>query len=186
MLKISLIASLVSLSTVFTSSAHALVTNGGFEAGLAGWTTTGFSTSSFFLSNSGSLAASSGFVVSSPASLSQTLATAIGQEYQLSFFLNTLGGTPNQFRTLIGGNEISNLVNITTNGYVNYNFNFTATSGSTLLEFRSGNDPFANSLDDVSVTEVTPIPFEFSPALGLGVLGGLFAAKKLSSKLLKK
>lgn len=118
--------------------------------------------------------------------MSQTLATAIGQEYQFSFFLNTRGFTPNQFRTLIAGNEISNLVNITNNGYLNYNFNFTATSGSTLLEFRSGNDPAGNLLDDVSVTAVTPVPFEFSPALGIGVLGGLFAAKKLSSKLLKK
>ncbi|AFY74035.1 hypothetical protein Syn7502_02009 [Synechococcus sp. PCC 7502] len=32
----------------------------------------------------------------------------------------------------------------------------------------------------------TAVPFEFSPALGLGVLGGLFAAKKLTKKLLKK
>lgn len=56
--------------------------------------------------------------------------------------------------------------------------------GSTLLEFRSGNDPNVNILDDVSVTAVTP--FEFSPALGLGILSGLFVARKLSSKLLKK
>jgi len=29
---------------------------------------------------------------------------------------------------------------------------------------------------------VTPVPFEFSPALGLGVLGGLWAAKKFLIK----
>jgi hypothetical protein len=29
---------------------------------------------------------------------------------------------------------------------------------------------------------VTPVPFEFSPALGLGVLGGLWAAKKFLTK----
>jgi hypothetical protein len=127
MLKISLIASLVKLSAVFTSSAHALVTNGGFEAGLLGWTSSGFDNSTN--SNSGSLSASSGNGV--PGILSQTLATANGQDYQLSFFLDTLGITPNQFSTLIDGNQISNLVNITTNFYLNYNFNFTATSGST-------------------------------------------------------
>ena len=32
----------------------------------------------------------------------------------------------------------------------------------------------------------TPVPFESTPGLGLGVLGGLFAAKNLMSKFLKK
>jgi hypothetical protein len=31
-------------------------------------------------------------------------------------------------------------------------------------------------------SSATPVPFEFSPALGLGVLGGLFALKKLVKK----
>ena len=33
-----------------------------------------------------------------------------------------------------------------------------------------------------NATLVTPVPFEFSPVLGLGVLGGLFATKKLIQK----
>jgi hypothetical protein len=46
----------------------------------------------------------------------------------------------------------------------------------------------SNGLDSInlSIGSVTPVPFEFSPALGLGVLGGLVAAKKLSGKFLKK
>jgi hypothetical protein len=36
------------------------------------------------------------------------------------------------------------------------------------------------------IYDVIPVPFEFSPALGIAVFGGLFAAKKLSSKYFKK
>ena len=38
----------------------------------------------------------------------------------------------------------------------------------------------------LNLTNVTPVPFEFSPALGLGVLGGLFATKKLIQNYAKK
>jgi hypothetical protein len=37
-----------------------------------------------------------------------------------------------------------------------------------------------------SFTPSTPVPFEFNPALGLGVLGFVYAAKKLSRKFLIK
>jgi hypothetical protein len=44
-----------------------------------------------------------------------------------------------------------------------------------------------NGLDSIALDiGVTPVPFEFYPALGLGVLGGLVAAKKLSGKFFKK
>ncbi|AFY74520.1 hypothetical protein Syn7502_02549 [Synechococcus sp. PCC 7502] len=37
-----------------------------------------------------------------------------------------------------------------------------------------------------TISATTPVPFEFNPVLGLGILGGLFIAKKISGKLLKK
>ena len=37
-----------------------------------------------------------------------------------------------------------------------------------------------------SFTPITPVPFEFSPALGVGVLGSLWAANKLRKHLTKK
>jgi hypothetical protein len=44
-----------------------------------------------------------------------------------------------------------------------------------------------NGLDSITLNiGVTPVPFEFSPALGLGVIGGLVVAKKLSGKFFKK
>jgi hypothetical protein len=79
------------------------------------------------------------------------------------------------------------LTDISTSGYSNYTANFTALSTSATLAFTGYNNPNTSFLDDVSVSSVaTPVPFDFSPNLGIGVLGGLYAAKKLSKKFLKK
>jgi hypothetical protein len=208
MLKISLISSLVTLSTISTSSAYALstnlVTNDGFEVGRGflqgfdGWTTNGG-----FARRFGNASANSGSfydeVVGSSGnsgSFSQALNATIRQEYQLSFFLNfqrgDAGGLINNGLVVkIDDIVLINFINKVSNGYEKFTFNFIAPQSrlsGTLLSFENAlvDNNFTTFLDDVSVTEVTPVPFEFSPALGLGVLGGLFAAKKLSSKLLKK
>jgi len=55
-----------------------------------------------------------------------------------------------------------------------------------LIDSEGGNPDFLNSSGQTSFAPITPVPFEFSPALGLGVLGGLVAAKKLSGKFFKK
>jgi hypothetical protein len=84
-------------------------------------------------------------------------------------------------------------------GRVDYNvYSNAGGDGSTLATFstaslrkvfadlnQNSTVPIVN-VTSLSLTPATPVPFEFSPALGLGVLGGLFAAKKLSSKFLKK
>jgi hypothetical protein len=207
MLKISLIASLVTLSSVFSTSAYALatnlVTNDGFEEEgrvffqIDGWTTNGgwARRSVSGSANSGSFYAEVVGSSGNSGSLRQVLNTTFGQEYELSFFLNfrrgDLGGLINNGLVVrIDNNLIFNFINKVTNGYEKFTFNFISNSRaiSSQLSFDNAlvDNNFTTFLDDVSVTEVTPVPFEFSPALGLGVLGGLFAAKKLSSKLLKK
>jgi hypothetical protein len=57
---------------------------------------------------------------------------------------------------------------------------------ATLTENINGDRSFdGNWLIRANEPVVTPVPFEFSPAMGLGVLGGLYGAKKLWQKFKK-
>ena len=48
------------------------------------------------------------------------------------------------------------------------------------------NPTWGTPTSSTSFTPITPVPFEFSPALGVGVLGSLWAANKLRKHLTKK
>jgi hypothetical protein len=85
---------------------------------------------------------------------------------------------------------------VSTGNFLNYTVGLNSYSNSDLqLNLGVGKGPntlFAatsiarRTWNGTIIYDIVPVPFEFSPALGLGVLGGLFVAKKLSSKLLKK
>jgi hypothetical protein len=62
-------------------------------------------------------------------------------------------------------------------GIVNNGYQFSNDNGSTY-----SSSAIFNSFQ----IEVTPVPFEFNPALGLGIVGSLVAAKKLIKRLVKK
>lgn len=84
-------------------------------------------------------------------------------------------------RLRVGSHVVDNLPEITqgTNGF----FGFIANSSFTTLTFDISDTGFdAFGADNFLYSSVTPIPFEFSPALGVGALGGLFAAKRLIQK----
>jgi Protein of unknown function (DUF642) len=91
------------------------------------------------------------------ASISQTLSTSIGQEYELSFHLaNDNGGlTPvSSFNASVGGTQALSFTNLPDQPYVAYQFTFVASGSQTPLTFFGSNDNSCLELDDVAVQAV--------------------------------
>jgi hypothetical protein len=149
------------LTVLAPNIAHAnIITNPGFETGdFTGWTqfgNVGF-TGVDGSPHSGSFAAFLG-PVGSLGFLSQTLATTPGIRYDLSFFLRSDGGTPNEFQVSWNGSVISDQMNLPAFGYTERDFpNILATSSTTPLVFGFRDDPGFLFLDDVAVNP-TPEP----------------------------
>ena len=165
------------------SSGDNLVTNGSFGTdSFSGWTLGGNDTSTrwgpqiFIGTNAegGSTYAAEMGSMGSDGSISQTIATTAGQEYQLTFWLaNDLhghGATPNDFTAKWNGTSLLSVTNAPQQGYTEYNYVVVATSSSTTLEFDARQDPSIWSLDNISVTPV-----------GTGVTVGTGAALEISA-----
>ena len=148
---------------------QSLVQNGGFETGsYLPWTLSdnggpdSVDNGSIITPHSGTYAFAFG-QASSPAYLSQTLATVPGQAYLLSFwFENAASGSTEQFivnwiTNAIGTNVLMNLLNPSAFSWTVTNFIVNATSTNTTLQFAAENDPSYFGLDDVSVTPI-PMP----------------------------
>ncbi len=182
---LSLTAALIGASTSMARAAN-IVTNGGFETGdFSGFTQSG-NTGSTFVSttnpHTGTYAADLG-----PAGalgfLSQSLATTPGQTYQLSYFLASTDTAPNnEFQTSVGGTKLFDQVNIPTQAYTQYTFNFVPTGTSTDLTFGFRDNPRNFYLDDVSVNNVTAVPTP-SSTLGLLTLVAFIGGSALKHKL---
>jgi hypothetical protein len=98
--------------------------------------------------------------------LSQTLPTAPGAMYLLSFWLNSPDGlTPNQFLASWNGSQIYSTNNLPAFGnnpaiaWRNLQFTVTATASTTVLQFGFRDEPTALGLDDVSVVQISGFPF---------------------------
>jgi hypothetical protein len=131
-----------------------------------------------------------------PNSLSQTVATTVGQEYVISFFANS--DSSNTFAVTENGTDISGLpTSIVDNGFpsantdgnsalfVDYTSSFIATSASTELTFTATGDPGIGSpdgsvmIDDV-VLQATPEPGSILLTLtGIAALALVAARKRL-------
>jgi hypothetical protein len=175
-----------------------LVTNCGFETGnFTGWTVGGNTLNpggnyygvDAFDANSGNDGAymSQDFVDggTAPVTLSQTLATAVGGVYSVTFWLEqdtapTLGYT-HLFSAAFGGTTLLTLApTVALPGpvgvFTQYSFTATATALSTVLNFSFENDDQYWSFDDVSVTAAVPEP---STSILAGMaLGGLLLLRR--------
>jgi hypothetical protein len=182
---VSIIA-VVSLCALLASRAPAqpnLVTNPGFETGnLTGWTQSGNLgfTGVGGVPHSGSFALFMG-PIGSDGFLSQTIPTVSGALYDVSFWLQSDGLTPNDFSAVFDGATLFSQVNIPAQPYTQYTFhNVPGTGASTLLQFGFRNDPGFLQLDDISVTQVIPEPGSLAMLFGMGLSGAaLFLRRRV-------
>ena len=133
-----------------------LIPNGGFERGdFSSWTASGnlaysgVSINPSFV-HSGTYGAEMG-TGGAMVFLSQTVRTAPGSNYVVSFWLNCPGGSPNQFQVSWDGVQLFSQNNLPASGWTNFQFVVTASSTNAALSFGFRNDPFYFGLDDVTV-----------------------------------
>lgn len=171
------------------SAAGDLVTNGGFEShNFNGWSESNFNNSgvqSGVWAKSGTYGAHLVRNGQQQGSLSQTLATVANTLYTLNFDIRNNRDGAALFSVLAGTAALFSNQSITGgSGYTHFTAQFTASSSSTLLNFKLGNGNWG--LDNVSVTKVAtavpgPIAGAGLPAL-LGLLGfGLWRRKRAAT-----
>lgn len=194
-------AIVLAAAAVASHSAMAeLVTNGGFESGMSGWTSNSWGANNNGRGNhSGSNAMATGCTdINFSCTFQQTLNTAIGQTYDISFWLYTdgyvSGGVTyaqfaNGLRVSFGGSIVETLLNFPT---TNTGSSFTpggpstlitihgvqATSTSTVLQFAGYHGPAGIFVDDVSVVEANDVPEPASIALAALALGALGLSRR--------
>ena len=119
--------------------------------------------------------------------VSQTVATTIGDQYQLSYWIgNTTGGgifgTTSTVQVSLNGaptfTDTNSNVSPTTLNWEQFTHTFVATGTSTALAFRNGDPPGDNSngLDNVVLVDLGPTPPTGVPEpASLGLLGACLA-----------
>jgi hypothetical protein len=154
-----------------TAQAQNLLANAGFETGnFQGWTLSGSTAfegvSSTFATtpNSGSYSAFFG-AVGSYNIISQTIATTVGDTYNISFALENSGGPYSEAFVDWDGAQVWDVQPSGTFGWNILGWNEVATSASTTISFGFEQDPSYFNLDDTSVVDITPHPL-VAPAPG--------------------
>jgi len=151
-----------------------IVVNGGFESGLASWTTASFFAQGFDYgidntAHSGTSAFFGG-AIGELGFLRQTVATQAGVRYDVDFWLASDGFLPNQFQVAVNGVPLLNLDDIVVQPYSAGHASFVATSGSSTLQFGFRNDSGLLHLDDVRVAAIPEPAINLLMAAGLGAL----------------
>ena len=174
------VAALAAALIVFAAPAASaqLITNGGFEAGLTGWTLEGYDVVNPFASGITTNTKHSGLqsikltrtdpIVWGPGYgtyLFQWLASSATSVYTLDWWVRGNGDATSFFSaytsdgTAGGWNTLSTVTG-SINGWTNYSATFNGTGGLLTVGFQSENEVEAYFLDDVSLSErVSALPF---------------------------
>jgi hypothetical protein len=172
-----ILASAILLAASVVPARANLITDPGFESCTGntvpppGWTSSGGASCDSLAAHTGSWGVIFSFT---PNTLSQTITTIAGENYDFSFWQETNLEAPSFVTASFGSDEVLDLVNPTISGYKLEDFTVTATGTSTIISFSSAaNDGGGWALDDVSVTDQGPATPE--PAslvlMGTGLLG---------------
>ena len=151
-----------------------ILANGGFESGLASWTTASFFAQGFDygidnVAHSGTNAFYGG-AIGELGFLRQTVATQVGVRYDVDFWLASDGFLPNQLQVVVDGVPLLALDDILVQPYAARHASFIATSGSSALQFGFRNDSGLLHLDDVRVAAIPEPAINLLMAAGLGAL----------------
>jgi hypothetical protein len=190
-----LIAAVVACLSVAQPASADLIVNGGFETGdYTGWTTVAVNYPYFLIATSPAFVHSGrhaaefagetgggGNVLTSDNTLSQTVATTVGQQYTLSFYLLSDGATPNNFEATWDTTVLFPFTtDIPAHPYQQYSYTVTGT-GSDTVEFYALDNPGYFYLDDVSLNSAVPEPTGVVALLGLcgmGLLGMVWRCRR--------
>ena len=171
MIKLRLIFSCAAVLLLPGIASPDIVDNGGFETGdFTGWILSGNpipGVVDMSSPHSGNYAANL-FAAGSLGYMEQFLSTTPGTLYNLTYFLQSDGGAPNEFLAQLDGTTLIDQTNIQSQNYTPYSFSFRAISASTDLKFGFRNDPGSLHLDDISVTAVPEPAFAW---LGMFTIG---------------
>jgi hypothetical protein len=168
----------VSAGTVGSEIGPNLVSNGGFESGLAGWSATGFQLQDFDFGVDGALAHTGsnsfkGGAIESLGFLSQVMTTVPGTAYNIDLWLASDGFFENEFRVLWNGQVVYDKTDIFPQGFTQIVIDPMATGAFSTLSFGFRDDSGFLHIDEVSVRAVAAIPEPSQVALiavGLGFL----------------
>jgi hypothetical protein len=124
-------------------------------------------------------------LVANATTLSQTLSTKAGTDYLVSFYLaqDTTPGSgegSNSLDVMFGGTTLTNQSNVAVEGYTEYSFLTSATSGSTALSLTLGNGLGEFLLDDISVITV-PEPSSIA-GVGIGLFAMMLVARRRQAR----
>ena len=171
-----ILASAILLAASAVPARANLITNPGFESCTfpintypTGWTETGSVSCSPGTVHTGNYTA----VLPTDSTLSQTITTVAGENYDFSFWLLTEISSPSSITGSFGGDEVLDLVNPASFGYTLEDFSVTATGTSTTIAFSTTGSGGGSAIDDVSVTDLGPATPE--PASLLLLASGLLA-----------
>ena len=169
-------ASAVLLAVSVVPARANLITDPGFEkcANLGdpppGWTASGL-VSCDFNPHTGNWDAT--FSLTGGGTLSQTVTTIAGDNYDFSFWLEADSFSPDFFTASFGSDEVLDLTSPASFVYTLEDFPVTATGTSTTIEFTGATNGGLWALDDVSVTDLGPSTPE--PASLVLLASGLLA-----------
>ena len=188
----------VRASSLCALTAGNLVSNCGFETGsFSSWTLTGNDTPGELDNlygvegtdpfdsmgpNSGSFQAFFGDLDSNSTTLSQTIATTVGKVYTITYYLaqdTAPGGAyTNALAVSFDGISLVNATGVPVSGYTDYSYTVKATTASSVLSMKFGDDLGEFLLDDVTVVQKSPEPAAWMLMLGGATLVVVFRRKR--------